>query len=97
MHRFPSKTLTQYSRPSTLPPKCEPPELPLKETKLRKSFFNPAETLADQYATRRHLAGAEVPLIEIVHYSPRWLLLQTVPLKTDFFRKVNLEKLGLKE
>jgi hypothetical protein len=64
---------------------------------LRKSIFNPYPGLPETYAARRHLAGTEVPKVEIVHYSPRWLLLQSPKVKADFFDKVNRGKLGCRE
>lgn len=39
------------------------PPLELKEFWLRKSYFNPPKALADTYATRSHIVGADVPII----------------------------------
>ncbi len=37
--------------------------LELKQYSLRKSYFNPPPGLEESYATRNHLAGADVPLV----------------------------------
>jgi len=41
----------------------------------RKSIFNPAPNLAEDYASRKHIPTAESPSITIRHLSHRWLLL----------------------
>jgi hypothetical protein len=69
----------------------------LKDFYLRKSVFNPSEGEAEVFASRRHIPGAEVPRIEIVHYSTRWLLLQAPQTRSNFFDKINRGKLGCKE
>jgi len=35
----------------------------LKDLWLRKSFFFPAEGLDESYASRNHIAGAEIPIV----------------------------------
>jgi hypothetical protein len=65
-----------------------------KELCLKKSLFNPPEGLAESYAARRHIAGADVPIIEVVHYSSRWLLLQAPRFSRNFFRRLNSGHLG---
>ena len=63
----------------------------LKNLWLRKSIFNPPQGLPELYASRKHLAGVEVPYVEILHYSERWLLLQTQRREVNFFEKMNTD------
>lgn len=65
-----------------------------KELCLKKSLFNPPEGLAESYAARRHIAAADVPIIEVIHYSHRWLLLQAPRFSRNFFRRLNSGQLG---
>jgi len=66
----------------------------LKEFSLKKSLFNPPEGLAESFATRRHIAGADVPIIEVIHYSKRWLLIQAPRFSRSFFKRLNSAQLG---
>lgn len=68
--------------------------LGLKEFSLKKSLFNPPEGLAESFATRRHIAGADVPIIDVVHYSKRWLLIQAPRFSRSFFKRLNSTQLG---
>jgi hypothetical protein len=61
---------------------------------LKKSLFNPPEGLAESFASRRHIAAADVPIIEVTHYSKRWLLLQAPRFSRNFFRRLNSGHLG---
>jgi hypothetical protein len=65
-----------------------------KELTLKKSLFNPPQGLAESYAARRHIAAADVPIIEVIHYSHRWLLLQAPRFSRNFFRRLNCGQLG---
>ena len=60
-------------------------------------MFDPPEGLAEAYAARRHIAGVEVPPVEIVYCNSRWLLLQAPKAQSNFFEKLNKGRLGLKE
>ena len=70
------------------------PPLELKEFWLRKSYFNPPNTLADNYAARSHIAGVNVPIVEVLHSDRRWLLLQTPKYSQGFFNHVNLGRIS---
>lgn len=61
----------------------------LKEFYLRKSIFDPPEGLAEVFISRSHLAGADVPLIEVVHSDQRWLLLQSPKMTQNVFSKID--------
>lgn len=63
--------------------------LELKELSLRKSFFNPPPGLAEAFAARSHIAAVDVPLIEVLQSSKRWLLLQSPKLSTNLFLRIN--------
>jgi hypothetical protein len=68
--------------------------LDLKEFYLKKSLFNPPEGLAESFASRRHIAGAEVPIIDVIHFSKRWLLIQSPRFSKSFFKRLNSHRLG---
>lgn len=95
--RSESRAITSYSEDLVSRRRKESVNLHLKDFYLRKSLFNPPEGLAEAYASRRHIAGAEVPIVEIVHYSPRWLLLQAPQNKANFFEKLNQKRMGCRE
>ncbi len=86
--------LTNYSQSFSNLHKAPFPNLDLKEFCLKKSVFNPSEELAESLASRRHLAGAEVPLIDFIHYSKRWLLIQSPRFSRSFFKRLNSHRLG---
>lgn len=77
-----SQSFSHLQRPPAWP-------LELKELYMRKSLFNPPPGLAESYATRNHIVGAEVPPIEVLESSKRWLLLQTPKYSQNFFTKIN--------
>jgi hypothetical protein len=70
------------------------PNLDLKEFCLKKSVFNPPEQLTESLASRRLIRGTEVPLIDVVHHSKRWLLIQSPRFSKSFFKRLNCHKLG---
>ena len=50
--------------------------------------------MAESYASRRHIPAADVPIVEVAHYSHRWLLLQAPRFSRNFFRRLNSGQLG---
>lgn len=66
----------------------------LKEFYLRKSIFNPPQGLAESYASRSRIPGAEVPAVEVVYSDNRWLLLQSPRLTQNVFSKIDSGVLG---
>ena len=74
---------------------CSPlMNLDLKELNLRKSLFDPPRGLAQIYEARKHIIGAQVPIVQVVHSSYRWLLLQVPRFSRGFFRRLNSGRLG---
>ena len=69
----------------------------LKEFCYRKSIFKPHSALPEAFAARRHIPGANVPRVEIVHSNPRWLLLQSPKARPIFFPMLNKGRIGCKE
>ena len=69
----------------------------LKDFWYRKSIFKPHDALPETFAARRHIPGANVPKVEIVHSNPRWLLLQAPKARPIFFQMLNKGRLGCKE
>lgn len=61
---------------------------------LKKSLFNPPEGLVESFAARRHIAAADVPFVEVLHYSKRWLLTQAPRFSHSFFKRLNSARLG---
>ncbi len=68
--------------------------LDFKDFYLKKSLFNPPEGLAESFAARRHIAGADVPFVEVLHCSKRWLLIQAPRFSRSFFKRLNSARLG---
>lgn len=68
--------------------------LDFRDFYLKKSLFNPPEGLAESFAARRHIAGADVPFVEVLHYSKRWLLIQAPRFSRSFFKRLNSARLG---
>lgn len=61
----------------------------LRQYSLRKSVFKPEKGLAESYAGRNHIAGAEVPVVEVVYSSNRWVLLQSPRFGLNVFKRLN--------
>jgi len=59
--------------------------LDIKPLNLKKSIFFPTLGIIKSYTFRKYLVGVQVPLVDIIHSNPRWLLLQSENVSADFF------------
>jgi hypothetical protein len=56
---------------------------------LKKSIFHASREMEESYVFRGKIEAEGIPLMEVIHLSQHWMLVQTPKLSCNFFCRLN--------